>query len=237
MGSIMKQSKAAVVLLSGGMDSAVLLRHVARSVKPEGLLALTFVYGQRHVREVEMASRQAAAAGVCGHEIVDIGRLGSIVGQSSSLVDGGAEPQSLAEMDEEARDQPPTYVPHRNMVFLSIASAYAEANGCVEVYYGAHRQDRYGYWDCTVEFVEGMNAVLGLNRRRCVCVKAPFVLLNKGEVLRLGLDAGVDYASTWTCYRGEDRPCGECPSCAERRFAFESVGRSDPLETARNGGV
>ena len=95
---------------------------------------------------------------------------------------------------------------------------------------GAQAQDEYGYWDCTPDFVERINAVLALNRRQPVQVCAPFVGMSKGAVVRMGLALGVDYAHTWTCYRGEERPCGTCPSCVERRRAFETAGVADPLE-------
>jgi 7-cyano-7-deazaguanine synthase len=129
----------------------------------------------------------------------------------------------------EQRDQPPTYVPNRNMVLLSLAAAYAETVGAETVFYGAQAQDEIGYWDCTLEFVERLNAVLSLNRGRKITVRAPFADMRKSDVLRLGLELGVDYARTWTCYRGAEKACGTCPSCVERSKAFETVGVPDPL--------
>ncbi|MBI2438676.1 MAG: 7-cyano-7-deazaguanine synthase, partial [Lentisphaerae bacterium] len=117
----------------------------------------------------------------------------------------------------------------RNMLFLSIAAALAEARGIENVFYGAQTQDRYGYWDCTAEFLERCNAVLALNRRKKVVIQAPFMLLSKREVLKLGLELGVNYAQTWSCYCGEDTACGVCPACVERRGAFDALKTSDPL--------
>jgi 7-cyano-7-deazaguanine synthase len=115
------------------------------------------------------------------------------------------------------------------MMLLSVAAAYAEARGVSCLYYGAQTQDRYGYWDCTPEFLEKVNQVLSLNRRNPVTVKAPFVAWRKADEIRLGLELGVDYAHTWTCYRGEAEPCRVCPACMERAAAFLEAGSPDPL--------
>ncbi len=135
----------------------------------------------------------------------------------------------LDELTDAQRRQPPTYVPHRNLLFLSIAAAAAEGAGMQDVFYGAQAQDEYGYWDCTPEFVVGLNGVLGLNRDRAVRIHAPFVTLPKSEVVKIGLALGVDYTHTWTCYRGAEAPCGRCPSCVERAAAFRAAGTRDPL--------
>jgi 7-cyano-7-deazaguanine synthase len=112
------------------------------------------------------------------------------------------------------------------MVLLALAAAYAEAKGVQDVFYGAQRQDEYGYWDCSGKFVERLNDVLSLNRGKPVRVHAPFARMRKAEVLRLGLELGVDYEHTWTCYRGGAKPCGTCPSCVERDAAFREVSRA-----------
>ncbi|MBU4285586.1 MAG: 7-cyano-7-deazaguanine synthase, partial [Verrucomicrobia bacterium] len=135
---------------------------------------------------------------------------------------------ALAELAPGQLDQPPTYVPNRNMLFLALAAAYAEAKGIANVFYGAQAQDRYGYWDCTPEFLDRMNAVLGLNRRQPIILHAPFMMMHKSEILKIGLDLGVNYAETWSCYCGEDKSCGVCPSCMERRAAFAALHVADP---------
>ena len=137
----------------------------------------------------------------------------------------------LAEIDSELLSQPPTYVPNRNMILLSLAAAYAESNDIQDIFYGAQAQDRYGYWDCTSAFLNQINGVLGLNRVSPIRVHAPFVDMPKSDVVKIGLEMGVDYAHTWTCYRGGGRPCGTCPSCTERIAAFEKAGAADPLMT------
>ena len=109
------------------------------------------------------------------------------------------------------------------MVLLAAAASYAEAVGAGAVFYGAQAQDEYGYWDCTAAFVTRLNAVLALNHREPIVVHAPFADRAKREVVQIGLELGVDYGHTWTCYRGGDKPCGTCPSCVERERAFSAV--------------
>lgn len=129
--------------------------------------------------------------------------------------------------------QPITYVPNRNMIFLALAAAFAESLGADAVFYGAQRHDLYGYWDTTPDFLERLNHVYALNRKTPVHIRAPFVHHSKADLLRIGLDLGVDYGQTWSCYRGETLACGRCPTCAERLQAFAEVGVPDPLEYAR----
>ncbi len=219
----------AVVLLSGGMDSTTLLHYVIQVLGVPEVYALSFVYGQKHARELEMAAWQANAARVKEHRQVDMGFMGSLLVGGSALIDPDIEIPDLSDLDANQLSQPPTYVPNRNMILLSIAAAWAESVGAEIVYYGAQEHDRYGYWDCTVDFVDGINDVLQLNRKQPVCVEAPFAPLSKAELLKIGADLGVDYAHTWSCYRGGERSCGSCPTCVERARAFDAVGMSDPL--------
>ena len=213
----------AVVLLSGGMDSATLLWYVKKELRVPEIHALSFAYGQRHARELEMARWQARTAGVAVHREVDISWFGELLAGASVLTDASRTVPSLDELSAEERRQPATYVPNRNMIFLSIAAAYAEARGMTDIFYGAQAQDEYGYWDCTVDFIEGINHLLGLNRGRAVTVHAPFAGKSKAQVLELGIELGVDYEHTWTCYRGDAEACGSCPSCVERQRAFEEL--------------
>ncbi len=225
-------TRPAVVLLSGGIDSTVLLHHAARQLGRAPLHALSFNYGQRHRRELECARFQARAAETAEHRVIIIDFLAELLRGGSALVQGGAPVPDLKDLPPEARDQPPTYVPNRNMMLLSMAAAYAEANGIDTVLYGAQAQDEYGYWDCTARFLERLNAVLALNRRTPVRVEAPFVARPKADSVRLGLELGVDFSRTWSCYRGEGTACGACPTCVERRNAFAAAGAEDPLPYA-----
>lgn len=223
------ENGGAVVLLSGGMDSVTLLHYAAVTLRRAPLHALSFRYGQRHVRELLAARTQAARVGVSAHETIDLSVLGGLLRRGSALIDGGMEVPDLDQLEASQRRQPPTYVPNRNMILLAVAAAYAEANGCREVYYGAQAQDEYGYWDCTAEFLERINAALALNREQPIVVRAPFINWKKADILRTGIALGVDYSQTWTCYRGGEKACGTCPTCVERLRAFASLGLRDPL--------
>jgi 7-cyano-7-deazaguanine synthase len=226
-------AKAAVVLLSGGADSSVLIHYAARELKCAPVYALSFNYGQRHARELDCARWQAVSAGAAEHRIIDLSFLGPLLCGGSTLLAGGAAVPDLRELSEKDLEQPPTYVPNRNMMLLSMAAAYAEAHGVRDVYYGAQAQDEYGYWDCTRDFLDRINALLALNRREPVQIHAPFVTKPKVETVRLGLALGVDFAHTWSCYRGGEKSCGACPTCVERLNAFAAAGVQDPIEYER----
>ena len=227
----------AVVLVSGGIDSTVLLHHVIRDLDRKPVHALSFNYGQRHSKELACAQFQSKAAGAATHHVVDITFLGELLKNGSSLILGGAPVPNLADLSQQQLEQPPTYVPNRNMMLLSIAAAYAEAQEIREVFYGAQAQDEYGYWDCTTVFLERMNHVLSLNRAEPVVIHAPFVSMKKSETVRLGAALGVDFARTWSCYRGGETACGTCPTCIERINAFIEAGLADslPYETLMEG--
>jgi 7-cyano-7-deazaguanine synthase len=226
---IFKGMDSAVILLSGGLDSTTLLHWVAEKLRGKPLYACSFHYGQKHSRELDVAQWQARAAGVREHRMVDLSVMSGLIAGASALTDAAVPVPDLEQLTPEQRSQPPTYVPNRNMVLLAVAAAFAEARGVRDVFYGAHAQDRYGYWDCTVDFLHRINDVLCLNRRSAVTVRAPLVDLTKAEVLKIGLSLGVDYARTWSCYRGGERPCGRCPTCVERATAFRECGSIDPL--------
>ena len=211
---------AAVVLLSGGMDSVTLLHYVVRELKVPLVHALSFHYGQKHSRELEMAHWQVRAAGLKVHLELDIRLLSDITRGGSALTDPAIEVPDLASLSPDALRQPPTYVPNRNMILLSLAAAYAESQGMSHVFFGAQQQDAYGYWDCTAAFVEGLNAVLAQNHGVPVRIMAPFVHRSKREIVAIGRSLGVDYAHTWSCYRGGETPCGTCPTCVERERAL-----------------
>ncbi len=217
-----------LAIVSGGMDSVTLLHYL---VKRQGLhpAVLSFTYGQKHSKEIDCARWQAAALGCPLHQVLDLGILAAGFA-SSALV---SQDLAIPEIGEVQGDpQPATYVPNRNMIFLSIAAAYAETLGASEVFYGAQAHDLYGYWDTTPAFLEQINAVLRLNRKHAIQVGAPLVKMTKAEVLRLGLELGVDYSRTWSCYQGGALSCGKCPTCAERLAAFATLGLPDPLPYA-----
>ncbi len=223
----------AVAVVSGGMDSTTLLHYL---VKKQGLrpALLTFAYGQRHVREIDCARAQAAILGLAAPTLFDLTPFKDAFA-ASALTDASREIPQASEV--EGDPQPATYVPFRNLIFLTLAAAYAESHGAIAVYYGAQRHDLYGYWDTTPDFLERVNQVYALNRKSAVSVEAPFISYSKADILRLGFEMGVDYGQTWSCYQGAAIACGNCPTCAERLKAFAEVGVPDPLPYATTQGV
>lgn len=217
--------KKAVVLLSGGLDSAVAL-HLA---KKEGfeLHAISFDYGQRHNRELEAAKAIASQAGAANHQVVTL-KLDKWGG--SSLTDSAME---VEDGDVNRADIPVTYVPARNMVFLSVAASLAEAIGAQDIFIGVSQVDYSGYVDCRQEFIDGMEkainlgTVMGAEKNKPIKIHAPFVNNTKAEEIKLGVELGVDFGLTWSCYRGGEKPCGTCDSCLLRAKAFAEAGVID----------
>lgn len=211
---------SAVVLLSGGVDSTTILHYVRKRLGVRKIYAVSFLYGQKHSRELAMAKWQANEIRVIEHHVMDLSFFGNLIAGSSALTDVSISVPDLKDLSRAQKRQPSTYVPNRNMILISLAAAYAEAKGVRDIFYGAQAQDEYGYWDCTVDFVRKINDVLRLNRRKAVRVSAPFAGMSKAAVVKIGLELGVDYSHTWSCYRGGKKPCGTCPSCVEREQAF-----------------
>ncbi len=214
------------------MDSVTLLHYL---VRPMGRTpaVLTFTYGQKHSREVALARYQAESLGCAVFRQIDLASLAQAFASSALVAPQLAIPGMAAVQGD---PQPLTYVPNRNLIFLSIAAAYAEAQGVTDVFYGAQRHDLYGYWDTTPQFVERLNALLALNRRNAINVHTPFVHFSKADILRLGIELGVDYARTWSCYEGETLACGVCPTCAERLQAFAEISQRDPVPYRSSAG-
>ena len=219
-----------VAIVSGGMDSVTLL-HFLVKVKQRQPAVISFVYGQKHVKEVAFAHENASLLGGLDHFICDLSAMRDLF-KTSALVASNLSVPTIEEVRGDS--QPITYVPNRNMIFLSLAAAYAESHGTNEVFYGAQRHDLYGYWDTTLEFLGQLNQVYRLNRKTPVQIEAPFITYSKADILRQGFEIGVDYAKTWSCYEGQSAACGICPTCAERLAAFQEVGVSDPIPYQSN---
>lgn len=232
----------AVVLVSGGLDSAVALA-VART---DGYrcVALSFDYGQRHRVELGCAAAVARALGAAEHVVVKVD-LGAIGG--SALTDGAiAVPKDGAASDRGgAGDIPVTYVPARNLVFLSVAAGLAETRGCADLFIGANEMDYSGYPDCREPFLRAFEkaATLGTKfgteagGRGGFKVHAPLLALTKAQIIRLGMELGVDLSLTSSCYDpdAEGRACGRCDSCRIRRRGFAEAGVADPTRYAHGG--
>lgn len=217
----------AIVLLSGGLDSTVAL-YLAKS-KGYEVYALSFSYGQKHTKELECARNIAKKIGVVEHKVIDLA-LNSWGG--CSLTDNNMD---IEQGDVEREDIPNTYVPARNMVFLSVAASYAEAVKAQNIFIGVSEVDYSGYVDCRSEFIEAMeNAInkgteLAVESNKHITINTPFINMTKSEEIQLGIKLGVDFSDTWTCYKGDEKPCGECDSCLLRIKAFEDAGLVDPL--------
>jgi 7-cyano-7-deazaguanine synthase len=215
----------AVVLVSGGLDSATTLG-IARS---EGFecYALSFDYGQRHRSELEAAQRVCAALGVKEHKVmaVDTGGMGG-----SALTDLSID---VPEAPEE--EIPVTYVPARNTVFLSLALGWAEVLGAHDIYIGVNAVDYSGYPDCRPEFIRAFEQLANLATKagvegRHFSIHTPLILLSKGDIVSRGVELGLDYAMTVSCYQADEqgRACGRCDSCRYRAKGFSDAGIDDP---------
>jgi 7-cyano-7-deazaguanine synthase len=222
--------KRAVVLLSGGLDSATTLA-IARAQKFE-IFALSFRYGQRHAREIEAAARVASSLGANEHRVAEIDLR--IFG-GSALTDEIEVPKDRtgAEM---SRGIPVTYVPARNTIFLSYALAWAEVLEAADIFIGVNAVDYSGYPDCRPEFIRAFEALANLATRAGVegarfQIHMPLISLTKSEIIRRGLSLGVDFSLTHSCYdpASDGRACGECDSCQLRRKGFREAGLEDPI--------
>ncbi|MFC1640275.1 7-cyano-7-deazaguanine synthase QueC [Gemmatimonadota bacterium] len=228
----MTSERKAVVLLSGGLDSTTTLAIAkARGFR---LYALTFSYGQRHAIEVDAARRIAAKFEVEEHVILPID-LRSFGG--SALTDEVPVPKDRDQDEIESGGIPATYVPARNTIFLSYALAWAEVIGASDIFIGVNSVDYSGYPDCRAEFVEAFQQMARLATRAGVEEEAPLLIhtplidVPKKEIIRRGIELGVDYGMTTSCYdpAASGAACGRCDSCVLRLKGFEQAGSSDPI--------
>ena len=216
---------SAIVLLSGGLDSATTIYYAIS--KGFSVHALIFDYGQRHGKEIKCAVAVAKAAR-CPYEIVKI----SLPWKGSALLDKRIKVPHHRRLD--AKDIPVTYVPARNIIFLSFAASYAEAIGAQKIFIGANAIDYSGYPDCRPDFFAAYAKVLekGLKtgvQGHKIKVETPLVRMTKSQIIRLGVKLKVPYYLTWSCYTGGKKSCGVCDSCRLRANGFKEAGVSDPL--------
>jgi 7-cyano-7-deazaguanine synthase len=221
-------SKKAVILVSGGLDSATTLAVACQ----QGFecYSLSFDYGQRHRSELQAAKQLARALGAVEHKVmgIDTGGMGG-----SALTDMSIEVPEQTEPG--AREIPVTYVPARNTVFLSLALGWAEVLGAQDIFIGVNAVDYSGYPDCRPEFIKAFENLAKLATRAGVegaafHVHTPLIELSKGEIIALGNRLGVDYALTVSCYQADEqgRACGKCDSCRYRSKGFAEAGLEDP---------
>lgn len=222
----------AMVLFSGGVDSATCLALAVSKYGANEVLALSIYYGQRHQKEIEAAWKIAEHYGVTWKTL----NLSTIFADTTncSLLQSSTEdiPQeSYAEQLKDTNGSPvSTYVPFRNGLFLSAAASIALSYGCSVIYYGPHADDAAGnaYPDCSSVFNNAMSTAIYEGSGKQLSILAPFVEMNKKDIVALGLKLGVPYELTWSCYEGHDKPCGVCGTCRDRQEAFLANGVTDP---------
>lgn len=227
-------ARPAVVLLSGGLDSSTTLAiAVERGFTP---YAISFRYGQRHSRELRAAQALAQHYHARDHNVIDID-LRQFGG--SALTSDAIDVPHGRDESEMGHGVPVTYVPGRNLVFLSLATAYAEVIGANDVFLGITAVDYSGYPDCRPEFLEAFARTANLATKagtedgRTLRYHAPLIEMSKAEIVREGTRLGVPWALTWSCYEGGEAACGTCDSCVLRLKGFAEVGLSDPLPYQR----
>ena len=215
----MAKANKCIVVLSGGPDSTV----VAYWAKKQGykVHALTFKYGQIAEKEVKHATLIAEKLGI-PIKTVDLGSLKDIFTGVTALCDKNIELTSTFTQ--------PIIVPFRNAIFLSVAVAYAVSIGAAEVFYGAQGSDETFYPDCRKEFYESFENAARLGTGAEIRIEAPFNDLQKSEVIKVGMQLGVPFELTWSCYRGKEKHCGTCESCVNRKNAFKQAKIRDPTE-------
>ncbi len=222
----------ALVLFSGGVDSTTCLALAIDRYGKDNVVALSVSYGQKHTKEVEAADKIAKHYRV---EFIKLDLSEMFRFSDCSLLqhsDKEVPHESYAEQLKETNGSPvSTYVPFRNGLFIASAASIALSKGCGVILYGAHADDAAGnaYPDCSEVFNNAMNTAVWEGSGHQVKVEAPFVGMNKAGVVKKGLELGVPYELTWSCYEGHDKPCGVCGTCIDRQKAFEANGVTDPL--------
>lgn len=217
----------ALVLFSGGVDSTTCLALAIDKYGAENVTALSAYYGQKHSKELEAARKIKDYYNV---ELIDLDLSKMFEYSDCSLLSGSEEEiphESYSEQIKKTDGKPvSTYVPFRNGLFLASAASIALSLGCEIIYYGAHSDDAAGsaYPDCSAEFNAAMNEAIYLGSGKQVRITAPFVNMSKAQVVKRGVELGVPYEMTWSCYEGGDKMCGVCGTCRDRKAAFLANG-------------
>lgn len=233
----MIMEEKALVLFSGGVDSSTCLALAIHRYGKANVIPLSIYYGQKHDKEVSAAKEILKYYQMEGM-VLDLTPIFSF--SDCSLLkhsDKDIPMKSYADQFKETNGAPvSTYVPFRNGLFLSAAASIALSRGCSYIYYGAHADDAAGnaYPDCSQEFADAMNQAIYEGSGRQLKLIAPFIGMNKAEVVKTGLALQVPYELTWSCYAGGDEPCGVCGTCIDRRKAFEANGIKDPAVPYKN---
>lgn len=227
----------ALVLFSGGVDSTTCLAMAIRDFGKENVISLSIFYGQKHEKEIEAAGKISSYYGIQSLtlDLTNVFALSncSLLSHSSQDI----PKQSYSEQLGGTNGNPvSTYVPFRNGLFLSSAASVALSKGCEYIYYGAHLDDAAGnaYPDCSAAFAAGMEKAIYEGSGQKLKLMAPFISLNKTQIIAKGLELSVPYELTWSCYEGLKTPCGKCGTCIDRQKAFENNHITDPAQKERN---
>jgi len=231
LDSLPSTDKNVVAVLSGGLDSSITTMLLVEKYGKDKVSTISFDYGQKQKAELNKAAELCQALGI-QHRILDLQILGEIARPMSANISG--TDVSMPTIQEVLGDPTPkTYVPNRNMIMYSIVAAQAEVMGAEYIFCGLQVHDAYSYWDTTQAWVDGMNAVLGQNRKAQVKIAAPFSHLSKYEEIKLCKELNLLHLliHTLTCYNPDDngQSCGKCPSCSERIMNFAKAGIQDPV--------
>jgi 7-cyano-7-deazaguanine synthase len=222
-------SKKAICLLSGGLDSTIttyFAHHHSYDIS-----TLTIHYGQQHDRELQLAQKTTQHLNIKNHKnlTIDLSHL-----NSTSLIKTTTTKIDTHTISEIGKTIPSTYVPARNIVFLSLALSWAESLQCDAIFIGVNSLDYSGYPDCRPEFINAFQSMANLGTKtgtegKPIQIKTPLITKTKKEIILLGKELGVPFEHTWSCYRGEEKACGQCDSCLLRLKGFQDAGLPDPL--------
>ncbi len=222
----------ALVLSSGGIDSTTCLALAVLEYGGENVISLSVSYGQKHKKEL-LAARKIAEYYQTPHREIDLGMV--FADSDCTLLEGRAamRHEDYASQLKALHGKPvSTYVPFRNGLFLSAAASIALANGCERLFYGAHADDSAGnaYPDTSASFHDAISRAVYEGSGKQLVLAAPFINKTKADVIKSGLKLGAPYELTWSCYEGDEKPCGTCATCIDRKKAFELNGARDPAE-------
>ena len=229
----------AVVLSSGGLDSTTCLAMAVKKFGAENVSAISVFYGQRHAKELEAARNVAKFYRIAQYEL-DAAEI--FRNSNSALLDTSTAPLEkssyAAQIEKNHSPRISTYVPFRNGLMLSMAASFADGlyDEPIELYIGVHADDTAGhaYADCSAQFIAAMSAAIRIGTYEKIHIIAPFLCQKKSDVVKVGLELGVPYYLTWSCYERGDTPCGQCATCIDRARAFELNGVKDPALFVRN---
>jgi 7-cyano-7-deazaguanine synthase len=220
--------KKKICIISGGMDSITLLHDVVKKEDRNMVIAITFLYGSKHSSKEQLCAIENTRILKVEHKIIDLRR---IFNNFQSALLNHEDSEEIPEGHYENKNMIKTVVPNRNAILLAVAAGFAESLNANTVLYGAHSGDHEIYPDCRKEFIDAFSQAIKLGTYNKIQVEAPYWNMNKTSIIARGIELGVDYSKTWTCYNPQEgQACGRCGSCQERLEAFKNNNLEDPLD-------